>query len=425
MVGNNQPLQLFDELMFPKIFQAFRMAVQPGKLAIALLGVAVIFLLGYTMDSSNSVIVGIEADYGITELDVYMGYAGSDKTVPEFRLKYEEKGLRAGVFSILWRFGSERFHAALRALFEINLVGVATNIADYFRAVGWAMRYHYVYCSIFALIKLAVISVVGGAICRIAALQLARAEKPGLAEALRFSLNRFTSFFFAPLVPCIAIAVIGAFIFAVGLAGRIPYAGGLIVAVLTLLLLILGTLIATIMIGAVAGFNLMFPAVAYDGSDAFDAISRSFSYVFSRPWRMAFYTAISAVYGAVCYIAVRLFAFLLLWVTRLILSLGIGLGGGEERLSALWPEPKFPDLIASNAAAATGAEYFAACIIYLFLCAVAGLVIAVVISFYFSANTITYSLMRNKVDNAAIDEVYSDSEDLRIDPMTTPDEAPD
>jgi len=423
MVGDNQRLQFFDELMFPRIFQAFRMAVQPGKLAIALLGVAVIFFVGYAMDSSNSVIVGIEADYGITELDVYMGYAGPEKTVSEFRLKYEEKGLRSGVFSTLWRFGSERFHTSLRALFEMNLVGVATNIADYFKAVGWAMRHHYIYCGIFVLIKLAVLSVVGGAICRIAALQLARAEKPGLVEALRFSLNRFTSFFLAPLVPIIAIAVIGAFIFVVGLAGKIPYAGGLIVALLMLLLLILGTLIATIMIGAVGGFNLMFPAVAYDGSDAFDAISRSFSYVFSRPWRMAFYTAISAVYGAVCYIAVRLFAFLLLWVTRLILSLGIGLGGGEDKLSALWPEPKFMDLIASNAAAATGAEYYAACIIYLFLCVVAGLVISVVISFYFSANTITYSLMRNKVDNAAIDEVYSDSEDLRIGPITPPNEA--
>ena len=194
-------------------------------------------------------------------------------------------------------------------------------------------------------------------------------------------------------------------------------------ALLMLLLLILGTLIATIMIGAVGGFNLMFPAVAYDGSDAFDAISRSFSYVFSRPWRMAFYTAISAVYGAVCYIAVRLFAFLLLWVTRLILSLGIGLGGGEDKLSALWPEPKFMDLIASNATVAKGVEYYAACIIYLFLCVVTGLVISVVISFYFSANTITYSLMRNKVDNAAIDEVYSDSEDLRIGPITPPNEA--
>ena len=37
--------------------------------------------------------------------------------------------------------------------------------------------------------------------------------------------------------------------------------------------------------GTVGGFGLMYPTVAVEGSDSFDAISRSFSYVFARPWR--------------------------------------------------------------------------------------------------------------------------------------------
>jgi hypothetical protein len=35
------------------------------------------------------------------------------------------------------------------------------------------------------------------------------------------------------------------------------------------------------------------------------------------------------------------------------------------------------------------------------------LVVSFIISFYFSANTIIYSLMRNRVDNTALDDIYA------------------
>ena len=422
MASERLPLQWFDNLMFPRIFQAFRMAIQPGKLGIALLGVAIICLAGYIMDFSNTVVVTPDEQGKITELQAYMQSAQPNEAVPEFCRKYEEKGRRAGVFSTLWHFGSEKFHAALKELFELNFASVATNIADCFRAVGWALRYHYLYCLVFIVIKLGVLSVAGGAICRIAALQFARGEKPGPIEALRFSLRRFTSFFFAPLVPVIMIVCIGAFIFALGLLGNIPRAGELIISLFTLLALTAGALIAIVVIGAIAGFNLMFPAVAYDGSDALDVISRSFSYVFNRPWRMGFYTAISAVYGAICYLFVRLFAFLLLLVTHVILRCGVWkeTSNGVNKLTAIWPEPRFMNLLGSNGSpAANSTESVAAFLVYLFLWVVVGLVVSMIITFYFSANTIIYSLMRNRVDNTALEDVYLDLDDAKIE-TTTP-----
>jgi hypothetical protein len=50
----------------------------------------------------------------------------------------------------------------------------------------------------------------------------------------------------------------------------------------------------------------------------------------------------------------------------------------------------------------------AAVLVYLSSLVVVALVGAFVISFYFSANTIIYSLMRSKVDNTAIDDIYTD-----------------
>ena len=38
-----------------------------------------------------------------------------------------------------------------------------------------------------------------------------------------------------------------------------------------------------ILLGLTGGFNLMYPTIAVEGSDSFDAISRSFSYVYARP----------------------------------------------------------------------------------------------------------------------------------------------
>ncbi|MBA7678964.1 hypothetical protein ES703_87244 [subsurface metagenome] len=292
------------------------------------------------------------------------------------------------------------------------------NIADCFKAVvGWALRYHFLYCIIFFVIELAVISIAGGSLCRIAALQFAQGEKPGLTEALRFSTKRFTSFFTAPLAPVGIIIFIGLFIFLLGLIGNIPRAGELIVGICTPLALIAGALITVVLIGTVAGFNLMFPSVAYDGSDCFDAISRSFSYVYAKPWRMGFYTVIAAIYGAICYTFVRFFAFLLLSVTHWSLQLGVW---GNDKLAAIWSELHFRDLLVPpDWGALNWSQSIAAFLIYLCSLAVVGLLAAFIISFYFSANTIIYSLMRNKVDNTALDDIYTPPDEVETEPATT------
>ena len=167
--------------------------------------------------------------------------------------------------------------------------------------------------------------------------------------------------------------------------------------------LLAGVAIAILLIGTIAGFNLMFPAIAYEGSDGFDAISRSFRYVFSKPWHMAFYTAIAAVYGSVCYLFVRFLAFLVLQSSYWFLSLGIK----DAKLAAIWPEPAFTNMSGiTSSAAANWAQATAAFVIHLFVLVIIGLVVSFITSFYFSANTIIYSLLRNKVEKTATDEIY-------------------
>jgi len=348
--------------------------------------------------------------------------------VEAYSERYAGEEERSGVFTTLWHFGSDRFHGALSELFAFNLPGVLTNVAEYMTAVQWAMKHHTIYCGIFAVIKLCIICIGGGAICRIAALQFARNEKPGITEALRFSSKRFVSFFTTPLFPVVIIILAGLCIFLLGLVTNIPFFGELIAGIFMPLALLAGALVAIFVIGTIAGFNLMYPAIAYDSSDSLDAVSRSFNYIYARPWRMGFYTAATIVYGAICYVFVRFFAFLLLWSTYLGLRLGAwadSSNGLTDKVMAIWPEPSFGRLLAYSANAGNWSESAAAFLVYVFALIIVGLVVSFIISFYFSANTVIYALMRNKVDNTPLEEIYTEPEQTKTIPAEIKEESPE
>jgi len=378
------------------------MAIQPSSMMIALMAVGAICFAGWVMDFTGSVVTNAHGD---TEVDVYT--TNPDALGP-FIQAYKANGPRTGVFSTTWRFLAKKLHAAVYSLFELDMAGINENINYCFKAVVWAARNHFVYCIIFFIIKLAVLAVTGGAICRIAALQFARGEKPGIVEALQFASKRFTNFFFAPLLPLFGIILVGFSVWLIGFAGNISMVGEWIIVVFMPLTLLAGVLIALLAIGGLAGFNMMFPAVAYDGCDCFDAFGRAFHYVYSKPWKIAFYSAIATVYGTVCYVVVRFFAFLVLMATYTALDAGIaGSYAQGNKLVKIWAVPALVDLIRPSTQMVGPSETYAAYVIYAWLLLVFGLVISFIVSFYFSANTIIYALIRNWTDNTNIEQVYS------------------
>jgi hypothetical protein len=173
-----------------------------------------------------------------------------------------------------------------------------------------------------------------------------------------------------------------------------------------------------VLLGLVGGFNLMYPTIAVEGSDSFDAISRSFSYVFARPWRMLFYTLVAIVYGALTYTFVRMFIWLVLALTHYFV--GWWLGGQPERhwagvpgeAAAIWPAPRMDVLPYNvNYDGLKWSEDFAAGMISFWVYLVIGLLGAYAISFYFSANTIIYYLMRREVDATELEDVYVEETD--------------
>ena len=418
MNGENQAGIILDSLLFPKIFRSFRMAIQPSKLIIAFCMIAMTGLVGWLMDLPKTVITTPGTNGAETELNLFL-------TAPQRLDSYIERNATTehprGVFSTMWGFGISKFHGSLKSIFRFDLFGVLDNAVEFLYAVKWAIQYHPVYCLIFAVINLSIASIGGGAICRIASLQFAQNEKPGVIESLRFSIRRFTSFFGTPIVPMIIIAITGLCLVSVGLISNIPFGiGELGTGILMLPALAAGAIIAAVLLGAIGGLNLAFPAVAYDGSDGLDAVSRSFNYVYAKPWRLGFYTAMAVIYGAICYIFVRFFAFLLLWSTYRGLRLGAitqSVRGLPDKVAAIWPEPTFSRLLSYSNATGSWQESTAAVLIYLSALVIVGLVASFIISFYFSSNTVIYALMRNQVDETPLETVYTETAETKGQPV--------
>lgn len=412
MAEKKQLLQIWDNLAFARSFHSLTMALSPVRMVLAFGTVIIICLSGWLMDLAA--VVGNER-VSADEV-VRVNFSSSVELLPlvedprgTMDLLEQLKGSRRaqGVFATLWHFGAARFNGATVSFFKLEVTNVLMNTWLCVIALVWAVKYHTIYSAIYFVIIAVVISISGGAICRTAALEFARGEKPGLVEALRFGIKRFKHLITAPVILTSITVSFGAGVFLIGLAGNISYAGEVIMALSFVLALVLGLLTLLFLIGSLVGSSLIFPVIAYEGTDGYDAISRSFCYVYTKPWWMLFYSAIAAVFGTISYLFVRLFVFLLLTTTWLLLDLGILSGGtAPGKLARIWAQPDFFKLIGANAGPLNVTESVSSFIIYITVLLVVGLVVAFVISFYFCSSTIVYSLMRRKVDDVDMGQIY-------------------
>ena len=81
---------------------------------------------------------------------------------------------------------------------------------------------------------------------------------------------------------------------------------------------------AVLLVGMLAGWPLMWATVSVEGTDAFDAISRTYSYVYQRPARYLFYLFVAVVIGMVAWQVVALFEQATLSLSQWAVSWGSG-----------------------------------------------------------------------------------------------------
>ncbi|MDQ3441714.1 MAG: hypothetical protein M3478_15340 [Planctomycetota bacterium] len=358
--------------------------------------------------------------------------AGYEETVRSaYRAAYDDyrslqqiKGV--GLFRSFFEYQSGQIVNVVRSVLSLNFFGgwddggspgVLRSIVNFF-AVGpmWLMRYHPVFFVLFSLMFLTLWAIFGGAIARIAAVHVARDEKLSVRAALQFSIGKFLSFVSAPLIPLIIVLVVGLVPILAGVLASIPYIGpalNILMGALFILVLAAGFVMTLVLLGTFGGFNLMYPTIAVEGSDSFDAISRSFSYVYARPWRMIFYTLVAIVYGALCYLFVRLFIGLMLALTHQFVDIGhfADAPSTEPLWQTMWTGPHGRLSYDIDFLTLRGDQDVAAILVAFWVYLVVGMLGAFLISFYFSANTIIYYLMRREVDATEPDDVYLEQSD--------------
>ncbi len=288
---------------------------------------------------------------------------------------------------------------------------------------------------------LAIWSFVGGAITRIAAVQLARKEKISLGEALRFACRQWKSYLFASVAPLLLVAVL---VFCLILYGiptlLIPYLGDVIGGALIFLVFLAGAFMAAVLVGYMVGWPMIQATISTEGSDSFDALSRTYSYVFQAPWYYLGYAAMALAYGAVLVFFVGFMGSLSIYLGKW------GLSQTPFTVTESWNrDPSFlfayapesfgwkalllqgasvdgapvvqngeiqPDVYAKYLADFGWNKHVGAFLVGVWLALAFLMVIGFGYSYFWSASTILYLLMRQRVDDTDLDEVYLEEEDI-------------
>lgn len=278
-------------------------------------------------------------------------------------------------------------------------------------------------------------SLIGGALCRMNALQFAVQKRISPWGALRFSQRQLQGYLVAPLLPFSAVLILQGFNYLLGLlASLIPDVGEIVLAIGWCVVLFSGFLMAMLVAGVLSGWPLMIAAISTEDSDGFDGLSRTFGYLFDRPWHAALAGFLSLPIFAVLRLVVALLVGLTVW---------LGAGAVERGYDADSPLPDAtlitrPDLSTGNPAGRfvetidgylTGRRRLSLPDRGADLLVVAWVSIAAVLyagfapSFFWSAATVTYFLLRRSDDGTPLDAVV-DWSDRAVDDGATDSESP-
>ncbi len=288
---------------------------------------------------------------------------------------------------------------------------------------------------------LALVAFFGGAITRSAAVELVTDEIVDVRKALGYAGKKFKDYLLSLMGPFLAILVLGLIVGLVALfPGRvIPYVGEIFVGIFYFLALFAGLIMVLVGIG-ILGLGLMPVSVSVEGTDAFDAWSRVYSYVFARPWRFILYHLIGFVYGIAALFFIKIFTVKFVQVTARF----VGWGMGPKFRESIWPSvvkhigevvqpidslvlsllkvfeglpfvgwainlwtrfsvPQIPS--AEPLGAAGGIAWF---FIFLYAIIIIGFVISFGVSLFFCLETIIYLLLRKVHDGTDFTEIYTE-----------------
>lgn len=252
------------------------------------------------------------------------------------------------------------------------------------------------YYSLGGLWTLLVWSVFGGAITRVTVKRLGTNEQINPLDGIRFAIEKLPSHVGGAILPVGVAFLLSMPLMLLGVIMR-ANAGVALVGTFYLIMLPVAFLLAVVMLGWIFAWPLVWGVLSSDGTDAFDAVSRAYSYTCQRPIRYAFYLVLTFLLGY--------FGWLLVWAfSELVVQSGmwaLTIGAGEDQmlqiLKAVNNEPVDSGLLRFGArfiAFWNGiARTFGSAFAY---------------SYFWCGFAAIYLLMRYDVDATELDEIVED-----------------
>lgn len=252
----------------------------------------------------------------------------------------------------------------------------------------------------------------GGAISRSIAVEISTGNIPSLKETRVFTRKRFSHYLFPILL------VIGGFLFLFGTNTLMGFLssftnatleaigldfkeiGYSLLALAFPLLLILSFVVTLLLFGGVFAFFFFPVSVSVEGGDFFDSFSRSFSYLFARPWHFFFYQLIALLYGLMIIIASALFLLVMLLLTFKACHLGF----------SFWNEDPFQKIFLDAMGNPDWSPHQILFTTILFLVQTAFL--GFVLVYFYFAQTSIYLLIRKSYDLVDVHHIYFEEEQL-------------
>lgn len=255
------------------------------------------------------------------------------------------------------------------------------------------------YYSFGSLWSLAVWAFVGGFITRRAVVQLGTEDAPGLLETTRFVAKRYLWYVLAPLYPLLGVLLLALPIALLGLPLRITELGGVLAGGLWIFVVLAGLIAAWLLVGLLLGWPLMWSTISAEREgDAFEAFSRSFSYVYGRPLHYLFYAVIAAMIGALALAVIAI-------ISQVATDFGfwaLSWGAGREQADK-FRELAFTGQTADNVGRPLiFGGWLASWALRLVTLVVEGFSY----SFFWCVAAAIYLLLRQDVDDKELDEVY-------------------
>lgn len=424
-----------------RMFRAFEHARALPTVLLTLFAIVLIYAAGRMLDS-----VWLQAGGGVTMIEgrtipnEIAAYAAGQDELRRWANLMSEADLaqfsdkQAGPFIALVKFQQRCGVAAMQAAIAgrwasggpaaMGRPSVIDCVATWMSGFAWLITQRSWFAIVFGLVNLAILALFGGAACRAIAIQTTQRHRLEFGEAFAFAKEKFFGFFNAPLYLFGLFLAIGLCVL-VGsaLLGLIPIVNGLTFA----LAILAGIAMAMCFVVLVFGFPLMWPTIAVEGSDAFDAIQRAAGYLFAKPWHVLVLSLVGVIYGCIGFLVVRFLALLTLKSTHMFAAVGMSWFGGvsasydeaKGALDGIWMMPSWADLpiipavggvpfygVFIHDAQLSTMETITQALIATWVFGLVSIMGALLLAYWFAASTEMYLLLRNAVDGVPFGEAF-------------------